>query len=75
MLYIPSIYSHIVNGILTTFFILLVTMNFSKIKQLDFYRLAMLVGLSSVLFGIHAISHLGLEYVYGYNPLLLIGIK
>jgi len=43
--------------------------NFAYIKNVDKYRLITLILLFSSAAGIHSLSHLGLETVYGFNPL------
>ena len=41
--------------------------NYSKIIVLEPYKLVMLTLLFSLGVGVHGISHLGLEKIYGYN--------
>jgi hypothetical protein len=38
----------------------------NKLRNLDPYRMLVLVLLFSMTIGVHAISHLGLERAYGY---------
>ena len=42
---------------------------FSKLRALDSYHIVILLLLSSVAVGVHGLSHLGLERVYGFNPM------
>jgi hypothetical protein len=67
----PSFYAHIISGIFMFIAIIIMIMNYSKIKSLDSYRFLILIMLLSVSIGIHGISHLGLETIYGYNPLVI----
>jgi uncharacterized membrane protein len=64
----PSLYAHVINGILLLIAIIIFVLNFSKIIKLGPYKLIVLYLLFSVVIGIHGISHLGLEKGYGYNP-------
>jgi hypothetical protein len=67
----PSFYAHIISGIFMFIAIIIMIMNYSKIKSLDSYRFLILIMLLSISIGIHGISHLGLETIYGYNPLVI----
>jgi len=64
----PSFYAHIMNGIFLFISLILLYFNFSKIIKLDSYKLIKLSLLFSGVIGIHGLSHLGLECIYGYNP-------
>jgi hypothetical protein len=68
----PSFYAHILNALflLVAFFSLIT--NFNKIKNIDSYKLTTLFLLFSLAIGVHGLSHLGLEYVYNFNPLDII---
>ena len=66
---IPSVYAHIINGILLLFALVLLYTNYSKIKSIEPYKLIVLMLLLSLTFGVHGLSHLGLEKQYNYNPL------
>ena len=65
----PSFYSHILNGFLILFIIILFISNYSTFMKLDIYKKVKLLILFSILIGIHSLSHLGLESVYHWNPL------
>lgn len=65
----PSLYAHILNGIFLFISAIILYKNFSNIKRSDSYKLLTLTLLMSIAIGIHGLSHLGLESVYGYNPL------
>ena len=71
MILLPSLYAHVINGILLLVAFILLLQNFRFIKGIDKYRLILLVLLFSIATGVHGISHLGLERIYGYNPLQL----
>ena len=71
MILLPSLYAHVINGILLLVAFILLYKNYSSIKSMDKYRLILLVLLFSIATGVHGLSHLGLEKTYGYNPLQL----
>lgn len=66
----PSFYAHSLNGLFLLFAIVLVISNFNEIKKLKPSKMIMLVLFFSIGFGIHSLTHLGLERVYGFNPFL-----
>lgn len=68
---LPSLYAHVITGILLLVAFILLLQNYRFIKSIDKYRLILLVLLFSIATGVHGISHLGLERIYGYNPLQL----
>ena len=74
MILLPSLYAHVINGILLLVAFILLLQNYSYIKGMDKYRLILLVLLFSIATGVHGLSHLGLEKNYGYNPLQLTNI-
>jgi hypothetical protein len=74
MILLPSLYAHVINGILLLVAFILLYKNYSSIKSMDKYRLILLVLLFSIATGVHGLSHLGLEKTYGYNPLQLTNI-
>jgi len=65
---IPSVYAHIINGLLLLFALVVLYTNYSKIKSIEPYKLIVLTLLLSLSFGVHGLSHLGLEKQYNYNP-------
>jgi hypothetical protein len=71
MVLLPSLYAHVINGILLLVAFILLLQNYTYIKSMDKYRLILLVLLFSIATGVHGLSHLGLEKIYGYNPLQL----
>uniref|UniRef100_A0A6C0DTN0 DUF2231 domain-containing protein n=1 Tax=viral metagenome TaxID=1070528 RepID=A0A6C0DTN0_9ZZZZ len=69
----PSFYAHILNGILLFIALIVIALNYSKLNKYEHYpgSTAILILLLSIAVGVHGISHLGLERVYGYNPIKL----
>ena len=65
----PSFYAHGLNGLLVFISFIIIILNFTIFKNLDIYKRITILLLLSIAIGIHGISHLGLEYVYKYNPL------
>ncbi len=59
---LPSFYLHQINAFL-------IFRNYSKIKKIDPYQSVVLSLLLSLAVGVHGLSHLGAEYIYGYNPI------
>lgn len=69
MLINPSLYAHFLHTILLLLAVLLVLLNFSKIINLEPFKIIVLLLFFSLVIGLHGISHLGLEALYGYNPI------
>lgn len=65
----PSFYAHVINGIFLLIAIILLIVYFKKIKTLNSYRLIKLFLFFSLGFGVHSLTHLGMEKGYGFNPL------
>jgi hypothetical protein len=65
----PSFYGHVANGILVFAAVIYLYCNYNTIKSVDYYKKLILIILFSIAIGIHSLSHLGLEYVYNYNPI------
>jgi hypothetical protein len=66
MYQVPSVYAHILNGLLLFAGVVYVVLN---VRARDPYQILVLILLFSMAAGIHGLSHMGLEYIYGYNPL------
>lgn len=64
----PSIITHTLNGLFLIISFLFVIFYYSKLQNLDTYRILVLLLLFSIVIGVHGISHLGLEREYGYSP-------
>lgn len=72
---IPSFYGHVLNGLLLLFICILLYKYYSKIIALDPYKIIIIMLLLCMSIGIHSLSHLGLEYSYGYNPVKIFTMK
>lgn len=70
MYFHPSIIAHTLNGGLFLVAVILSLVYYKSLASLDSYRFILLVLAFGIIVGIHGLSHLGLEYVYGYNPWL-----
>uniref|UniRef100_A0A6C0E4E8 Uncharacterized protein n=1 Tax=viral metagenome TaxID=1070528 RepID=A0A6C0E4E8_9ZZZZ len=71
-MYTPSFYAHVLNGLLLFVAVILVCLYYSQIKKINAYNMVLLLLVFSLAVGIHGISHLGMEYIYGYNPVKMI---
>ena len=67
----PSLYAHVINGILLLIAVIIAIMNYSSLKKIGAYKSIVLLLLFSLVIGIHGLSHLGMESVYNYNPLTM----
>ena len=68
----PSLLAHILNGGLLFAAIVFIVMHYNKLVKLTEFNLIILILALSIAAGIHGLSHIGLEYVYGYNPLMIL---
>ena len=68
----PSVYAHIINGLVLLLAFILLYKNYANIRNLSPYKLIIIVLMFSICIGIHGLSHLGLEENYGYNPIKFI---
>ena len=66
-MFAPSIMAHALNGLLMLAAVLVAYINISVLRRLDPFKLVMILLVFSIAIGIHALSHLGLEAVYGLN--------
>jgi hypothetical protein len=67
----PSLYAHIINAVFLLTAVILLFSNYSNIKKIEPYKKIILILLFSIAIGVHGLSHLGLEFVYGYNTIIL----
>ena len=67
ILFIPSFYAHIINGLLLLTAFIMLYKNYSQLKVLGSYKIIILVLIFSIGVGIHGLLHLGLEKNYNYN--------
>ena len=65
----PSFYAHILNGILLLFAFIILYKNYSKIRNIEPYKLIILILIFSLSIGIHGLSHSGMEQKYNFNPI------
>ena len=68
----PSFFAHIINGVLLLLAIFVLYKNYSLIKNVDKYKLIMMILVFSIAIGIHGLSHLCMETIYGYYPFKVI---
>jgi hypothetical protein len=68
MYLIPSFYAHVLNGLLLLIAFIMLYRNYSKLTNLEPFKLIVLTLLFSLGVGVHGMSHLGLEQNYNYNP-------
>ena len=62
----PSFYAHVMNALLMLLAIMLVVKHYRALRPYEVIAIALLF---SIGFGVHGLSHLGLETVYQFNPL------
>ena len=66
---VPSLYAHVINGILAFIAVIVFYKYYSKISRLEPYKLIILILMFSIAIGLHGLSHQGLEKNYNFNPL------
>ena len=65
----PSLYAHTLNAVLLLVAVVLLITNYSQVMKLGAYEKITLSLLFSGVVGVHGLSHLGLESIYGFNPM------
>lgn len=65
----PSLISLAITGMILMFVIILMILNYKRIAKISPIELASFLCVLSIAIGSHGLLHLGLEAVYGYNPL------
>ena len=65
----PSFYAHLLNGAFLLIAAYIAFVSAGSLKRADSLRIVCITLLFSIAVGVHGLSHLGLEAVYGYNPL------
>jgi divalent metal cation (Fe/Co/Zn/Cd) transporter len=65
----PSFMALTVTGFIILFMLIVLARNFKEISKANSLELISFMCVLSIAIGSHGILHLGLEYVYGYNPL------
>jgi disulfide bond formation protein DsbB len=63
-----SLLAHVFSGLFMFIALVFVLMNYSKLRS-NVYMFAILLLLLAITMTLHGLSHLGLEVVYGYDPL------
>jgi hypothetical protein len=66
---IPSFYALVSTGFLLLIIFITIIKNFTQIKNQTPISLITLLALITIALGVHGLLHLGLEYVYKYNPI------
>ena len=66
---VPSFYALAVTGFLLLIIFITIIKNINTIKQQTKTSLITILALITIALGIHGLLHLGLEYVYNYNPI------
>ena len=69
---IPSVYAHVLSGVVLAVGVLYLVLNMTKIVLKDPYQIVLLILLVSIALGVHGLSHAKLESAYNYNPLALL---
>jgi hypothetical protein len=72
MVLIPSLYAHILSGVVLAVGVVYLVLNMTKIVSRDPYQIVLLLLLFSIALGVHGLSHANLESAYNYNPLALL---
>ena len=65
----PSLISSVITGLILMFVIILMMINYKRVTKSPPIELASFLCVLSIAIGSHGLLHLGLEAVYGYNPL------
>lgn len=65
----PSFLAQVANGLLILILIYILIKNYDQFKKINFTFQLIIIALFAICLGIHGILHIGLEKVYGYNPL------
>jgi hypothetical protein len=67
----PSYFAQIANGLLILIFLYIVLSNCKSFLKSNYITQLQIIGTLAIALGVHGSLHLGLEQVYGYNPLLI----
>lgn len=70
LLQLPSFYGQIISGSLILFAIIYIFVNFNYLRKFNVYESIFVLLAFSIAVGIHTLCHIGMESVYGYNPLI-----
>ena len=64
----PSLNALMITGFLLLSILFVFITNFQQFKRIDSYHKLIILSLITIAVGTHGLIHLGLEYVYGFNP-------
>lgn len=70
--YAPSYFAQVANGLLILVFLYILASNYRVFLKSNYINQLRIVGTLAIAIAVHGILHLGLENVYGYNPLLFL---
>jgi hypothetical protein len=65
----PSFMSLAITGMILMFVVILMIINYKQVAKIAPIELASFLCVLSIAIGSHGLLHLGLDVVYGYNPL------
>jgi hypothetical protein len=69
LLNIPSFFALVITGLLLLTILIIFIQNINTIKQEKPSFMVALISLITIAIGVHGLLHLGVEYVYNYNPI------
>lgn len=67
-MFYPSVASHMFQGVLLFITAIYAFFNFQRIQRFNLYQILILLLLSSIVIGLHGISHALLEKQYNFVP-------
>lgn len=70
MLTIPSFYSLLFTGVIWFVLVVIFVKNYSFFKNSRPDKMIEMISLIGLVIGVHGLLHLGLESVYGFNPMI-----
>jgi hypothetical protein len=70
MLNKPSFYSLLLTGVIWFVLVVIFVRNYSFFKKSRPDKMIEMVSLIGLVIGVHGLLHLGLESVYGFNPMI-----
>ncbi len=65
----PSYFAQVANGLLILIFLYVLVSNYQYFVKTNYITKLQIIGTLAISLGVHGSLHLGLEQVYGYNPL------
>jgi len=67
----PSYFAQVANGLLIILFLYVLLSNYGYFLKANYITKLQIIGALAIALGVHGSLHLGLEQVYGYNPLFI----